>query len=100
MGKDASFTVTTVHARILLALARFHYLTAKQVSRLFYPTLTDRNRHAQRKLKELVEAGYVLSLRALKKPQYGREAHVYTLSDAGRKYVQDYGARTEAYFRP
>jgi hypothetical protein len=100
MRKDSSFTITEVHTRILLALARFHYLTAAQLNRLLYPTLNDRNRHVQRKLQELADAGYVLRLRALPKPQYGQAPHVFTLADAGRKYVVALGQRTEAYFRP
>ena len=100
MRQKTAFTISEVHARILFALARFHYLTAKQVSRLFYPTLNDRNRHVQRKLKELVDAGYVLRLRALRTQQYGQDAHVFTLADSGRKFVQMAGHRVEAIFRP
>ena len=85
---------------ILLALARFHYLTAAQVSRLFYPTMRDRNREAQRRTKDLADAGYILRLGVLPKPQYGRSPIVCTLSDKGRKYVQAAGASVRPYFRP
>jgi hypothetical protein len=85
---------------ILLALARFHYLTAAQVSRLFYPTMRDRNREAQRRTKDLADAGYILRLGALPKPTYGKRPNVCTLTDKGRKYVQGLGASVRPYFRP
>src|SRR4051812_8786724 len=94
------YVIREADEAILLALARYHYLTAAQVSRLLYPTMRDRNREAQRRTKDLADAGYILRLGVLPKPQYGRRPVVCTLADKGRKYVQDLGASVRPYFRP
>ncbi len=96
-----AYVIREADEAILLALARFHYLTAAQVSRLFYPTMHDRNREAQRRTKDLADAGYILRLGgALPQQQYGRRPNVCTLTDKGRKYVQELGATVQPYFRP
>ena len=94
------YTVTEVDRLVLLALNRFHYLTAAQLSRLLYPNLNDENRYAQRRLKQLADSEYALQLRALPKPQYGQAPYVYTLARKGRTYVQGLGFAVEPYFRP
>lgn len=93
-------TITEADRAILLALSRFHYLTAGQVSRLLYPNLLDENRYAQRRLKRLADAGYVLRLRALPAPRYGQAPHVFTLGQRGRKYLTALGMAVPTYFRP
>src|SRR4051794_13863480 len=98
--KQNSYLIKEADLRILTALARYHYLTAGQVSRLFYPTMRDGNREAQRRIKNLVDAGYALRLRALPQPLIGREPHVFTLAGNGRKYLQALGVSVEPYFRP
>jgi hypothetical protein len=85
---------------ILRAMARYHYLTAAQVSRLLYPRLSDENRHAQRRLKELADAGYLLRLRALPTPLYGQAPHVFTLGRRGRQYLAALGVPLRPYFGP
>src|SRR3954471_19091147 len=95
-----AYVIREVDEAILLALARFYYLTAAQISRLFYPTMRDRNREAQRRTKNLEDAGYILRIGVLAKPQYGSRPMVCTLSDKGRKYVQVAGASVRPYFRP
>src|SRR5688572_55603 len=97
--KQPAYVITEVDESILLALARFHYLTAAQISRLFYPTMRDRNREAQRRTKGLADAGYIERLGALPKPTYGQRPNVCTLTDKGRKYVQAMGASVQPYFR-
>jgi hypothetical protein len=94
------YTLTEVDRLVLLALNRFHYLTAAQLSRLLYPNLSDENRYAQRRLKQLSDNDYALQLRALPKPQYGQAPLVYTLARKGRTYVQGLGCAVEPYFRP
>jgi hypothetical protein len=86
--------------KALLALSRYHYLTAAQVSRLLYPNLADENREAQRLLKRLADAQYVLRLRALPTPRYGQAPHVFTLGRKGRQYLQGLGVSVRPYFRP
>ncbi len=98
--KQPTYVIREADEAILLALARFHYLTAAQISRLFYPTMRDRNREAQRRTKDLADAGYIMRLGALPKPQYGARPNVCTLTDKGRRYVQALGASVRPYFRP
>src|SRR3954452_1963678 len=95
-----AYILTEVDRLVLLALNRFHYLTAAQLSRLLYPNLNDDNRYAQRRLKQLSDNEYALQLRALPKPQYGQAPRVYTLARKGRLYVQGLGTSVEPYFRP
>jgi hypothetical protein len=85
---------------ILLALNRFNYLTTAQTSRLLYPRLKDNNRYSSRRLKRLVDSGYVLRLRDLPKPIYGSPPHVFTLARKGRQFLNKLGVETPAYFRP
>jgi hypothetical protein len=96
-----AFLITEVDAGVLRALAHFHYLTAAQASRLLYPNNKgDNNRYMQRLFKRLVDAGYVLRLRALPMPRYGQAPHVFTLARKGRAYLQSLGVAVEPYFRP
>ena len=97
---QAAYTITEADRSILLALGRFHYLTAAQASRLLYPNLNDDNRYVQRRLKRLVDNDYVLRLRALPMPRYGQAPHVFTLGRKGRMYLQQLGFPVEPYFRP
>jgi Replication-relaxation len=94
------YYLTEVDENILWALGRFHYLTAAQANRLLYPNNSDENRYAQRLFKRLVDAGYVLRLRALPRPLIGRESHVFALAWKGREYVREMGISIESYFRP
>src|SRR3954470_63106 len=98
--RQPTYLITEVDEAILRALARFHYLTAAQASRLLYPTLFDDNRYMQRRLKRLVDNDYILRLRALPLPQYGQAPHVFALAHRGRQYVQEAGVGIPAYFRP
>lgn len=92
--------ITETDRTILLALSRFHYLTAAQASRLLHPFLFDNNRYMQRRLKRLVDAGFVLRLRRLPTPRYGQAPHVFTLARGGRRYLRASGVSISAYFRP
>jgi Replication-relaxation len=98
--KQPTYVVKDADEAILLALARFHYLTAAQISRLLYPRMQDRNREAHRRTKDLADAGYIERLGATPKPQYGKRPNVCTLTDKGRKYVQAMGASVQPHFRP
>src|SRR5215213_3813901 len=97
---QAAYTITEADRSLLLALGRFHYLTAAQASRLLYQNLRDDNRYMQRRLKTLVDNDYVLRLRALPVPQYGQAPHVFTLGRRGRQYTQEMGIGIPMYFRP
>jgi hypothetical protein len=98
--RQPAYLITEVDEAILRALARFHYLTAAQASRLLYPKLLDANRYMQRRLKKLTDSEYVLRLRALPVPQYGQAPHVFTLGRRGRQYTTAAGVARRSYFRP
>src|SRR3954470_1799510 len=98
--KKPTYVIREADEAILLALARFHYLTAAQISRLLYPKMRDRNREAHRRTKDLADGGYILRLGALGKSTYGKRPNVCTLADKGRKYVQQLGAAVQPHFRP
>src|SRR2546423_2512731 len=98
--KRTTIAIGEPDTAILIALNRFNYLTAAQASRLLYPNLQDNNRYASRRLKRLVDAGYVLRLGNLPTPRYGSAPHVFTLARLGRRYLSSIGIETPAYFRP
>src|SRR5438045_3288815 len=101
MAQSSSvFTISQADRSVLQALSRYQYLTAAQASRLLYPKLHDENRDAQRRLKALELAGYVLRLRNLPSPRYGSPPHVFTLAGKGRKYLVACGIQTASYYRP
>jgi hypothetical protein len=83
--RQQAFLITEVDKAGLLALSRFHYLTAKQAGRLLYPNANDNNRYMQRRFKRLVDAGFVLRLCALLMPKYGQAPHVFTLACKGEQ---------------
>src|SRR5512144_2559018 len=91
--------ITETDRAILLALSRFHYLTAAQASRLLYPSLADDNRYMQRRLKRLVDAGFVLRLRRLPAPRYGQPPHVFTLARDGRRSLTRLGVVVPTFGR-
>lgn len=81
-------TITRPHDRILQALGRFHYLTAKQLTRLlFTPGMT---RDVQRWLSELTLMRYVASEEGFSQGA-GRPPRIYWLDRAGREYVSALG---------
>ncbi len=81
---------------ILATVARLHYLTAAQVSRLVFPGCHDEDRYARRRLARLVAAGLLLRLKPLALPHRGAAPHVFTLTKAGRRLL---GLPT-GYLRP
>src|SRR5512142_1896842 len=80
---------------ILSAVARLHYLTAAQVSRLVFPGCHDEDRYARRRLARLVDAGLLLRLTPLPVSRRGSMPHVFTLAKAGRQLLGE-----STYFRP
>src|SRR3954453_1124921 len=96
-----AYVIKEADQAILHALARFHYLTARQAIRLLYPNNTDpRARYTQKLFERLVHAEYVLPLRALPVPRYRQGPHVFTLANKGRDYLRGLGESVESYFRP
>lgn len=97
---DMPYRLTQTDSDILAGLNQVHYLTAGQLSRLLY-TGGDGDRYSQRRLKRLVDAGYVLRLRALPSPRVGSAPHVFTLANRGRRALIALGSGvTSPYLRP
>ncbi|WP_405824579.1 replication-relaxation family protein [Streptomyces sp. NBC_01390] len=93
--------IGAVDEEILRAINRLQYMTAAQVGRLLYPDQHDDNRYVQRRLRSLVEAGYLLRLRELPTPRIGSAPHVFTLADRGRRFVAGRGeVLASSYYRP
>jgi hypothetical protein len=98
-NKPATITIGEPDTAILVALNRFNYLTTAQASRLLYPNLKDNNRYSSRRLKRLVDTGYVLRLGNFPTPRFGSAPHVFTLARRGRHYLNQLGIETLTYFR-
>jgi len=93
--------IGAVDEEILRAINHFQYMTAAQIGRLLYPNQHDGNRYVQRRLRSLVEAGYLLRLRELPTPRIGSAPHVFTLADKGRRFVAGRGdPLASSYYRP
>lgn len=98
-GKGAqSGGVTPAKHALLLALARYWYLTARQCTRLLYAegSLT----RVQTLLKELADGGYVQRLFLPRPTPHGRVPAVYTLGRLGRAHLDALGMETPARLRP
>src|SRR5436305_404248 len=96
-----AYVITEADQALLVSLARFHYLTAKQAARLLYPHNADsRARYTQKLFQRLTDADYVLRLRALPKPKYGQDPHVFTLARRGWDYLRGMGIASVPYYRP
>jgi hypothetical protein len=90
-----------VDLQILRAVNRFRYLTAEQLNRLFWPNnIRDENRYAQRRLRQLVGAEYLLQLRDLPRPARGSAPRVHALDWRGRKHLRSLGEPVPVYYRP
>jgi hypothetical protein len=98
--RTTQLPITQTDNTLLLALARFQFLTAAQASRLLYPALVDDNRYVQRRFKRLVDAGLVLRLPTLPSPRYGQPAHVFVLGSAGRRYLRGRGGSGAGLLSP
>jgi hypothetical protein len=84
--------------RILRSLARYHYLSAPQVCKLFYSpgSLT----YVQTKLNTLATQGYLLRLFLPRPARYGRPLSVFTLARKGINYLSDVGVTVIKRFQP
>ncbi len=94
------FRLSEADIGVLRAVHRFHYLTAHQLCRLLYPTYTDADRYARRRLHRLAEAGLLLRLRGLPKPHVGSAPQVFTLARPGYHLLDGLGIPAPGYFRP
>lgn len=90
--------VTPAKRTILVVLARYHYLTARQCTRLLYAA-TSLTR-VQMLLKELADDGYCQRLFLPRPSPHGRVPAVYTLGRAGRVHLATLGIDVPARLRP
>lgn len=93
------YRATAVDERLLVALARYHYLTIQQILRRFYRPASLPGLYAR--MGRLVAAGYC-EVRALHATcvRGGSGAYVYTLAARGRRLVETLGADLPPRFRP
>jgi len=87
-------------AQILIALARFHYLTVKQVVRLFYKPTPANEIGVQRRFKRLTDDGYCLVRWLERQGPSGRGPQLFVLDTKGRNYVESLGIAVPPRFRP
>jgi hypothetical protein len=90
--------VTPAKRAILLALARYYYLTARQCTRLLYAegSLT----RVQTLLKELADDGYCQRLFLPRPSAHGRVPAVYTLGRLGHAHLEALGIDVPTRLRP
>jgi len=82
---------------LVRAVALFHFLTAEQLTRLFYrPTSLE---YVRAKLRRLTQAGYLLRLR-LPRTTAGNPPFVYRLARGGLTFLAQSGDPTQVRFRP
>lgn len=78
-SEQASGSPQVREVEVLLALARYRYLTTSQIERLLYPS----RRVANRRMGVLVNHGLVHRFRSFTVPGHGSNEFVYHLSSAG-----------------
>jgi hypothetical protein len=88
----SSVTITPADERVLLALNRFHHLSAEQVRRLLYGRGS--LKYAYERLKRLVDAGFVSH------DQARGMVGVFALSGRGRSYLAELGFDVLPRWRP
>src|SRR3954447_14118050 len=83
---------------LLLALSRYFYLTAHQLTRLAYAagSLT----HVQDKLKRLTAHGYLQSIPLPRPTRRGNAPLVYTLARKGFTHLVELGLDLDPRYRP
>lgn len=93
-------TITKADEAILLLVQRYYFLTAAQLSRRLYESGYPHPRYAQRRLKRLSDAGYLLRLRDIPTPMFGSAPHVFVLGKQGRSFLDRRGYELLPYYRP
>lgn len=94
---DSLYMIDGVDDKLLQAFGRYHYLTARQVTALFYKPGSFTT--VQTRLKKLSDNEYLLPL-ALPTIR-AKSPYVYTLAAKGREYLEELGIELPmASFRP
>src|SRR5215472_19015426 len=93
-----SYVPTAVDRDILELVYRWRYVTADQIRR--YRKQSDNSLHdIQRRLKILVEEGYLYPSHLWRDTPSGRLPFVYSLDSAGVAFLTDCGLDVKKYFR-
>jgi hypothetical protein len=94
--KEKPFCITEVYHKLLVAISRYHLVTASQLCRLYYSpgTLTT----VKTRLRKLEQEGYVLTLRM--PTSRGNAPFVYTLANKGLKIMEAAGQEANLSYRP
>src|SRR5688500_5515493 len=99
MAKDEQFIFRTGHDKIILALARYHYLMAEQVCRLLY-SYPSSLREVRRLCAALVSPGeYAEYRRYALEGDHGSQ-RVYRLARKGRQYAKQHDVAIPGHYRP
>ena len=96
MKRQTARSLSPADVTILRSFGRYHYLTARQVARLYYAasSLT----HVQEKLKRLTDAGYLRINFRYREGRSGSSPYIYSLTLKGRRFVEMLGI--EVAYRP
>jgi hypothetical protein len=98
MAEPIRLAIGPAEDRILRALARYFYLTAPQVCRLFYKSGSIN--FVQTKLNTLASLSYCMRLFLPRPARYGRPLSVYTLARKGLNYLASLEIIGRERFRP
>jgi hypothetical protein len=85
---------------ILSIINRYYVVTALQVAQLLYTSTNSGLRYAQRRLKRLVETGYVYVEDQPKLARYGKAPQVFFLANDGRQFLARMGLEVDRRSRP
>ena len=96
--KHTVFVLSPTHEPILLALARYRYLTQRQLQRRLYGAGS--RSYPSKRLGPLRDAGYVIEMRPPRPTRDGSTEMVYFLSGKGRSHVEKLGIDIPERFRP
>jgi len=96
--KSKTFVLSPTHEPLLLALARYRYLTQRQIKRLLYGTGS--RSYPSERLRPLVAAGYVAEKRPPRPTRAGSTETVYFLAGKGRSHVEQLDVEIPERFRP
>ncbi len=92
------FLVGPADAPILMALGRYFYLTAAQLTRLLYAPSSQT--YAQARLKRLADHGYLQRIFLPRPTRTGSAPLVYTLARNGLQALAEWGSGVDRRYRP
>jgi hypothetical protein len=92
------FVLSPTHEPILAALARYRYLSQRQVKRRLFSGGS--RSYPSERLRPLVAAGYVAEKRPPRPTRAGSTETVYFLAGKGRSHVERLGIELPERFRP